>query len=32
MSDEKKSAIGTDITLVGAEHVRRYLATAGAEG
>jgi deazaflavin-dependent oxidoreductase (nitroreductase family) len=32
MSDEKKSAIGTDITLVGEEHVRRYLATDGEEG
>jgi deazaflavin-dependent oxidoreductase (nitroreductase family) len=32
MSDAKKSEIGTDITLVGEEHVRRYLETDGEVG
>jgi deazaflavin-dependent oxidoreductase (nitroreductase family) len=32
MSDAKKYEIGTDITLVGDEHVRRYLETDGEVG
>jgi deazaflavin-dependent oxidoreductase (nitroreductase family) len=32
MSDAKKSDIGTDITLVGEEHARRYLETNGEVG
>jgi deazaflavin-dependent oxidoreductase (nitroreductase family) len=32
MSDEKKSDIGTDITLVGDEHARRYIETNGEVG
>jgi len=32
MSETKKSDIGTDITLVGDEHLRRYLETDGEVG
>jgi deazaflavin-dependent oxidoreductase (nitroreductase family) len=32
MSGKKTSDIGTDITLVGADHAKRYLETDGAEG
>jgi len=32
MSETKTSDIGTDITLVGPDHVKRYLETDGAEG
>jgi deazaflavin-dependent oxidoreductase (nitroreductase family) len=32
MTEVKKSALGTDITLMGDEHVRQYRATDGAIG
>lgn len=32
MDDTKKTAIGTDVTLLGEEHVRRYLETDGEVG
>jgi deazaflavin-dependent oxidoreductase (nitroreductase family) len=32
MSDAKKSDIGTDITLVGPEHAKRYIETNGEVG
>lgn len=32
MSETKRSEIGTDITLVGEEHLRRYLETDGEVG
>jgi deazaflavin-dependent oxidoreductase (nitroreductase family) len=32
MSEPTKSNLGTDITLVGEQHVKRYIETDGAEG